>query len=232
MPQIIPLIKSVAGFDALGLGQLGQAIRVVDLARGLPRSIGLGTVTQVLENITRQTATRAAYLYLGELGMDLSMPDEHTASERSSYAEHALINRSPRLQWTGDELATRRLGLKLHSQLCDVDAALAWLSKARQDHVPLPLVMGTGKYLGYFVVLSMEQREICHETSAIKYVAVTLELKEYVPSPDEIERMAKPKQLPAVRKAGTPMPGLTRVEGVLRDPARAAVRLIKGEGLP
>ena len=33
MPQIIPLLTSVAGFDALGLGQLGQAVRVVDLSQ-------------------------------------------------------------------------------------------------------------------------------------------------------------------------------------------------------
>ena len=231
MPQIIPLVKAIGGFDALGLGQLGQAVRVVDLVRGLPRSMGLGTASQVLQGVARKAAPREAYLYLGELGLDLAMPDEHSVREGTTFAEHALIDRAPRLQWTGRELAERRVAAKLHSDFCDVVAALAWLGQLLADHVPMPLVMGTGEFLGWYVVTALDRQELVHATAGMRYAGVTLTLREYVPTDEELQTMGTPKRPTAVRAPGDALPGLTQVEGILRDPAKAAIRVVKGGGL-
>ena len=105
----VRLIALVVAFDALGLGQLGQAVRVVDLARGLPRSLGLGSASQVLQGLSRKATPRVAYLYLGDLGVDLALPDEHSVHDKAEFAEHALIDRKPRLQSTGAALTERKL---------------------------------------------------------------------------------------------------------------------------
>ena len=230
MPQIIPLLTSVAGFDALGLGQLGQAVRVVDLVRGLPRSLGLGTVAGVLQGM-RKATPRAAYMYIGDLGVDLALPDEHTVRERADFAEHALIERKPRLQWTGSALAERRLSVKLHSDFCDVQAALAWLAKLLADHVPQPLVMGTGEFLGWYVLTELERQELVHATAGMSYASASLTLREYAPTAEELQKMGVPKNPAAVRAPGDALPGLTKVEGILRDPLKAAVR-VANDALP
>jgi phage protein U len=227
MPQIIPLLKSVSGFDALGLGQLGQAVRVVDLARGLPRSLGLGSASQVLQGLARKATPRVAYLYLGDLGVDLALPDEHSISDKAEFAEHALIGRKPRLQSMGSALTERKLSIKLHSDFCDVAAALAWLGKLLELHAPLPLVMGTGEFLGWYVLSGMERQVLVHATAGVSYEGVALTLREYVPTAEELQKMSVPKKPTAVRAPGDVLPGLTKVEGVWRDPAKAAVRAIK-----
>lgn len=228
MPQIIPLFKSVSGFDALGLGQLGQAVRVVDLARGLPRSLGLGSASQVLQGLSRKATPRVAYLYLGDLGVDLALPDEHSVHDKAEFAEHALIDRKPRLQSTGAALTERKLSIKLHSDFCDVAAALAWLGKLLEQHAPLPLVMGTGEFLGWCVLTEMERQVLVHATAGVRYESVSLTLREYVPTSEELQKMSAPKKPTAVRSPGDVLPGLTKVEGILRDPAKSAIRAIKG----
>lgn len=231
MPQIIPLLNAIGGFDALSLGKLGQAVRVVDLVQGLPSSLGLGTASQVLQGIARKATPRQAYLYVGELGVDLALPDEHSVTERADFAEHALIARKPRLQWTGDALTQLRLGVKLHSDFCDVAAAQAWLAKLLTDHTPQPLVMGTGEFLGWYVLTDMERQELVHATAGVRYASVTLTLREYAPTADELQKMGTPKSPAAVRAQGDVLPGLTQVEGILRDPAKAAVRVVRGGAL-
>lgn len=228
MPQIIPLLKSVGGYDVLGLGQLGQAVRVVDLAKGLPRSLGLGSASQVLQGLSRKATPRAAYLYMGDLGVDLALPDEHTVRDKAEYAEHQLIDRKPRLQWTGSALTERKLSVKLHSEFCDVSAAIAWLSKLIEQHVPLPIVMGTGEFLGWYVLTDMEREELVHITAGVQYTHASWTLREYVPTVDELQKMSVPKKPAAVRSPGDVLPGLTKVEGILRDPGQAAIRAIKG----
>ncbi len=227
MPQIIPLLKSVGGFDALGLGQLGQAVRVVDMVKSLPRSLGLGSASQVLQGITRKSTPRTAYMYLGNLGVDLAMPDEHTIHDRSEYAEHALIERKLRLQWTGDALTEHKLSVKLHSDFCDVQAAVAWLDKLREQHVPQAVVMGGGEFLGWYVLAEMDKQKLLHSTAGAQFVSASITLREYVPTSEEMQKLGTAKRPVAVKSAGDIVPGLTKVEGVLRDPTKAAVRAIK-----
>lgn len=228
MPQIIPLLKSISGFDALGLGQLGQAVRVVDLARSLPRSLGLGSASQALQGLSRKATPRVAYLYIGSLGVDLAMPDDHVIRDRADYAEHALIARKPRLQSVGSALTERRLSVKLHSDYCDVASSVAWLVRLIEQRAPQAVVTGLGDFLGWYVLSEMERQEIAHATSGVRYESVSLTLREYVPTADELQMMSAPQKPAAVRSAGDVLPGLTKVEGILRDPAKAAVRAIKG----
>jgi phage protein U len=226
MPQIIGQLNSVGGYNALGIAPVGQAVRVVDVAKNLRRNLGLGTLTQVLEQRNRAAATREAYIYLGELGIDLALPTGHKERDSVQLPEHALFGRKPRMQYTGDALTEHELSMSLHEALGDVGKALTALRLLLAGHTPQPLVMGgTGKFVGYFVMMELEVEWLERRAGVATHATGTMKLREYVPTADELKKLAKPKKLPAVKKKKEQtIPGLAKVEAVLRNPSDSVLR--------
>lgn len=72
------------------------------------------------------------------------------------YAEHAVIEGKPRLQWIGDDLQEVDIDLLFHVSYCNPEAELAKLRIAGSMHTALPLVYGSGHYVGMFVVKSIK----------------------------------------------------------------------------
>jgi len=122
----------------------------------------------------------------------------------SDYAEHALIEGKPRLQWIGDKLDEWSLKLKFHQLYCDPELELARLRKAMGTHTPLPFVLATGEYKGEFVITEIaavsEQTDL---VGALVAVGATLTLREHVPPPGA-ER--QPYDAPAIQIAGKAVP--------------------------
>jgi Phage P2 GpU len=226
MPQIIGQLNSVGGYKALGIAPVGQAVRVVDVAKNLRRSLGLGTLTQAIEQRGRAKATREAYLYLGELGLDLALPTGHKQRDSAQLPEHALFGRKPRMQYTGDALTEHDIALSLHEALGDVEAAVTALKTVLASHTPQPVVMGgTGKFIGYFVLTEFEVDWLERRAGVATHATGSLKLREYVPSAEERKKLAKPKTPPAVkRKKDQTIPGLAKVEAVLRNPSDSLLR--------
>ena len=106
----------------------------------------------------------------------------------ASYAEHALIGRKPKLQYTGDNLRTFELSITLHwlnggpeqRQTGGPQQLLNRLNAAVAAHKPLPFSWGDGTYEGEFVGESISlAREQTDSEGRILAAAYSLTLKEF-----------------------------------------------------
>jgi len=75
------------------------------------------------------------------------------------YAEHARIAGKPLLESTGDALDEYQLTIELHPNLGDVNARARALRDAMGAHVPLAFVLGSGEFLGAFVITELMQTQ-------------------------------------------------------------------------
>lgn len=105
----------------------------------------------------------------GMVGMDLRSP--------ADWAEHALIQGKPLLEWMGEGLDEYSLSIRLHAALGDPEARLRALREAKGKHQPLAFVLGSGDYLGAFVITdinSTPQRTLADGRPLSGTVQVTL----------------------------------------------------------
>lgn len=75
----------------------------------------------------------------------------------ADWAEHARIRGKPLLEWVGEGLDEYNLTIELHPLLGDPAVRLHALRQAKSSHQPLALVMGSGEYLGPYVVTDLSQ---------------------------------------------------------------------------
>jgi phage protein U len=139
----------------------------------------------------------------------------------SDYAEHALIEGKPRIQWIGDKLDEWTLKLKFHQLYCDPELEVARLQDALELHEPLPFVLATGEYKGEFVVteisVTSEQTDL---VGTLVSVEASVSLKEHVPPPG-VGRVSF--ETPAVQVTGKP--SSPQVENVSAGGANAKAPL-------
>ncbi|CAI8988685.1 phage tail protein [Pseudomonas chlororaphis] len=101
-------------------------------------------------------------------------------SGSADWAEHARIQGKPLLEWIGEGLDECNLTIRLHPVLGDPEARLRALRQAKAQHEPLAFVMGSGEYLGAFVITNIGNT--IHRgtaTGQIQSAEVQLNLKEY-----------------------------------------------------
>lgn len=75
----------------------------------------------------------------------------------ADWAEHPRIQGKPRLEWIGEGLDEYTLSITLHASLGDPEARLRALRQAKSRHEPLAFVLGSGDYLGAFVITELSQ---------------------------------------------------------------------------
>ncbi|RMT61677.1 hypothetical protein ALP29_00220 [Pseudomonas syringae pv. avii] len=73
-------------------------------------------------------------------------------SGTADWAEHPRIQGKPLLEWIGEGLDEFSLTIELHPLLGDPQSRLQALRLAKSQHEPLPFVMGSGQYLGAYVI--------------------------------------------------------------------------------
>jgi phage protein U len=136
---------------------------------------------------------------LGEITFELLHVDGQGTQEAASWAEHALIEGKPRLQWIGEALTEIRLDLSFHIGYCKPDAEIKRLRKAKSDHQAMAYVLGNGVHRGWYVItdLSVTSRNT-GPTGTTLAAEVSLTLREYVGDP------AKPAAAPAVNPPQLP----------------------------
>jgi phage protein U len=123
------------------------------------------------------------FAVLGEILFDTLSAPEHIGSEYSwNFAEHRVVEDTPRLQWIGNELETITLEMTFHASFTNPTAQLAALLLAASDHQARPLVFGNGVFRGYFVItaLSTIDRQMSDWGDSVA-VRVRVELKEWNP---------------------------------------------------
>jgi phage protein U len=74
-----------------------------------------------------------------------------------NYAQHELINGKPRLQAVGDNLDNISFSMYLHSEFTNPEADIENLRLAMQNREILPLLLGNGRVLGFFVIPNFSQ---------------------------------------------------------------------------
>lgn len=105
--------------------------------------------------------------------------DSLSVSNASSIAQHALIGRKPKLQFTGDDAQSISITANLNAAFCTPEDELSALEEARSRAQVLPLIDGTGRVYGDYVIQSIEYDINKTDTSgAIVNALVTIELIE------------------------------------------------------
>jgi len=98
------------------------------------------------------------YAQLGNIRFEGLKGFSNFSHERGvNYAQHELINGKPRLQAVGDNLDSISFGMYLHSEFTNPEADIETLRLAMQNREILPLILGNGRVLGFFVIPSFSQ---------------------------------------------------------------------------
>ena len=98
------------------------------------------------------------YAQLGNIRFEGLKGFSNFSHERGvNYAQHELINGKPRLQAVGENLDSISFGMYLHSQFTNPEADIETLRLAMQERKILPLILGNGRVLGFFVIPNFSQ---------------------------------------------------------------------------
>jgi phage protein U len=113
--------------------------------------------------------------------------DKFDSSASANYAEHARIRNKPGLQRVGQNLETIDISIQFHRQFCTPEDEIRALTNARVSGEIMPLVLGSGVYLGDFVITSMNQSiKQTDGQGNIVHVVVDAQLKEFY-DPDKLQ---------------------------------------------
>lgn len=122
------------------------------------------------------------FAVFGEILFQLLVsPTGVESTQRWTFAEHAVVEDKPQLQWTGDGLQTLSLDLAFHRSFTDPAGQLGALLAAASDHSARALVFGNGEHHGYFVIIAL--KVLNRQFSAVGDLiaaAARVELKEWV----------------------------------------------------
>lgn len=123
-------------------------------------------------------------------------------SGSANWAEHARIQGKPLLEWVGEGLDQCNLTIDLHPMLGDPEERLRALRLAKSTHEPLAFVMGSGEYLGAYVIKDISNA-IRRSTAEgqIKAATVQVSLSEYTGA---FTRKVSPPALLNPALSGTP----------------------------
>jgi len=107
--------------------------------------------------------------------------NDFSNSGSATYAEHAVIEGKPKLQFTGVSLEEIRLSIRLHVSFCNPLNELDNLTSCRNDAEILPLLWGNGVFDGYYVITDLQYtiEDQDPQGNVFSYI-VSLTLKEYV----------------------------------------------------
>ena len=139
-------------------------------------------IDTLLQNLTRSRGGVSQHALLGNIPFSLITYFEGIETKfAADYAEHALIEGKPRLQWTGDKLDEISWEIVLHAGFCDPESELLKLRQVVSEHKALPLVFANGDHKGYFVAteVSVTSRQVMRDGGAI-WIDARLTLREYV----------------------------------------------------
>lgn len=162
-------------------------------------NFGTGTLDQGLQDLVRGQPAAQQHALLGQIAFSLITYFEGIDIRfGAQYAEHALLQGKPRLQWTGDMLEEYTWTLVFHSGFCTPELELAKLRAAISAHEALPLVFANGDYRGRFVPVWAEvsTRQTGRDGTAL-CIEVRVTLREFVEPPVIPEETPKQKPVAA-----------------------------------
>lgn len=176
------------------------------------------------------------FALLGDVQFDLITYFDGFESQFSAdFAEHALIEGKPRLQWIGDKLDEIRIQLSFHIQFCNPERELLRLKTAKEAHQAMALVLGNGDYKGWFVLTDVQATsKQTDKAGSLIALEAGITLREFVGAkknplqPPAVQPKLPPaaaKALPAnlTAKVASVGAGLAGAANAVRDNIRQAV---------
>lgn len=176
------------------------------------------------------------FALLGDIQFDLiTYFDGFESQFGADFAEHALIEGKPRLQWIGDKLDEIRIQLSFHTQFCDPERELLRLKTAKEARQAMAMVLGNGDYKGWFVLTDVSATsKQTDKAGTLLALEASLTLREYVGDkknpllPPAVQPKLPPaaaKLLPAnlTAKVASVGAGLAGAANAVRDNIRQAV---------
>ena len=136
----------------------------------------------------------SVFAALGEVTFSPRLsPSAFEASQGATFAEHALVERAPRIQFVGRTLDAISLGMDLHFSFCTPQEEREKLIAMMRKHEAQPLTFGDGTFWGYFVLTKVTtELEQCAPNGTPWLISLKAELKEFTGDP------AQPQERPAV----------------------------------
>ncbi len=137
---------------------------------------------QALADALRPYGAGRQFALLGAAQLDvLTYFAGMQATHGADYAEHALIEGQPALQFIGAKLQERKIEVLLHAGLCAPADELLRLQRMMAAHEAQPLVYANGNYAGNFVITQIDEttRHAAPDGTPL-LIELALSLREYV----------------------------------------------------
>lgn len=183
-----------------------MALSIPSSARALlgGRSVNAQALADQFATEVLRTNTGAhQHALLGDVTFDLITYFEGSETRiAAQFAEHALIEGKPQLQWTGDKLDEVTWTLVFHLGFCDPEKELQKLKKLIAEHQAAPLHYSNGEYKGTFVATdcSATSRQVMRDGTLI-WLEASLTLKEFVEPPAPVEQKAAQRPVAAEKRS-------------------------------
>lgn len=138
-------------------------------------------------------ASRTSFALLGDIEFQISnAPRSFRFSESNTYAEHPKIEGKPGLQYTGESLKEIKMAFRWHYTWSSPATELQRLQNARTDKTVMPLIMGSGRFYGNYVIEGIDTAVIqSDEEGNLVQIDVDVELKETTAQPTTANRRVR-----------------------------------------
>jgi phage protein U len=111
---------------------------------------------------------------------------EHKDS--TTYAQHDLINGKPVLVPAGNELEEISITMRLRAEFVKPEAAILQFKKSKDEFEVLPLLKGSGRYIGDFIIEEFSVKDLVNLADGTTVEAIIdITLKEYA-SADKLQQ--------------------------------------------
>lgn len=136
------------------------------------------------------------YAKLGDIKFDVMPITGIDESSVSNYAEHAVIEGKPKLQYVGESLDEINIRAKFHFSFCLPAEEIEKLTLAKVKHEALDFIYGNGKRVGKFVIVQVDKTYIQNDNLGnIMSIEVNIKLKEYA-EPEKLNPSTGKRQAP------------------------------------
>lgn len=98
-------------------------------------------------------------LIFGSLTLDVLSVTGLDITDGWQFPDHDVVESKPLLQWTGTQLRTVTVDLRLHASWCDPAAQMERLRTMGGSVRAWPLLRASGAWLGRFVVTSLTEKD-------------------------------------------------------------------------
>jgi phage protein U len=111
----------------------------------------------------------------------LKAPTKFEQRRNYEWAEHSIVEKTDRLQYTGRKAENIELTILFHRIFCDPETEYKALKKIADDTKPVPFILGTGEVLGnYVITLITKTTTQMLPDGHLLSIEVNLQLREYV----------------------------------------------------